>query len=1217
MKVWELNAKHVEDLQGGDGGAFRDFVNRILFAHATSCGIPSSAISTDSKNVSDGGVDSEINLGAPTDTRNRLRDKTCWQFKATAHTSVTEPQLQEEVSKDYSSALIKKGYAYRFCIADTVTAEKKARWETVLNEKIKQINPAAPTAQVLTSTCLAEWASQFPASFLFRIPVDRFLHLDAWGKAIVLQTKKYVPVPNWKIIADQIAQHVDFSKPAGSLIFPIHGDAGIGKTRLTYESLAALPNSKALVLYTSDEDAAINLAHYLASLQNGYAILVVDECSLEARHKIQECLRGNESRIRVITISNFVRVTSSPEPTLEKMSNDAVEKILKENFPSVADEQLRAAVSLAGGFIKIAADICQNDIPGGLVTAEEYYLYRIPDEDTRKVVEAISLVKKVGFTGDVAKEFDDLCELVGIQPQAAKRRAKDLKDSLGFVAIGGRYFYITPEAIARVALQNAWKHWVADNPFEFFTRIPGSLLDTFQARIAHSGNAEFRQATAKYFDNWMAEFSPEDLSDKKKVDRLIALIDTDPVRFLPKLRVLVENATPEELLANTGYGTGAWGPRRYLVWLCERLANFPEFFEACEEILLKFALYETEPGIGNNATATWDHFFVIFLSGTSVSYLERIKILRKRLVSSSADEAKLALNALKGIFEDHAFHMLGPAVIAGRIPPKDWQPPNRREYLECYESAFELYEAIIADNPVLRDEAVNEITKQAYWFLRKGFAENVIKLLRPPRINVEKLPKVIESIDLFLGFKKDQDDSQKFQEDYCDKVRAWKDSLTPNTFHAKLITLISRTRNLYDPERKVEWESEARELVAAIFSDPKILENEFEWLTGKDTFGCGQFGFEIGKSDANATLFESILGRRPVPNLSFCRGYIIGLVQTFPKYNARLNEFLDILEREDALHAFDLASTLPNETDAFGRWKRLYDGGHIPAHTIRNLVFNSGPNGIAYEHFKDVLTRLLAADPTQRDNAANAAIDMLFRWIYAAKHNNSVIPTDDAELWQLISSVLKWDFNDSRNQYEWNEVLTVYFSINPGDAIAIAAESLKEDLSLHDYGEQLLAIAAKSQPNLVMEIVGKIMLDTKDGWKLQIRGIQGILSSVSQESVLRWLDKTQNEGAYKIAGSLPRPYVDAAGNAVVPPLTLAVLERFSDDPKVTRAFICTSGIQSFSGDIAGQKMEAAKKAEKFLQHRLAAIREWATVEKESSEAMARRFRQEDEEMRIH
>jgi hypothetical protein len=1217
MKAWELNATQVEALQGTDGGPFRDFVNRILYAHAATCGIPSSAISTDSRNVSDGGVDSEVSQAAPNDVRNRLRDKTCWQFKATSHTSVSETKLQEEVGKDYSSALLKKGYAYRFCIADTLTAEKKARWEAVLNEKIKQINPSAPSAQVLTSTCLAEWASQFPALLLSQIPVERFLHLGAWGRSIILQTKKYVPVANWKNIAEQIALHIDYSKPASALIFPIHGDAGIGKTRLVYESLSASPDSKSLVIYTNDEDDALNLAHFLASSQDRYAILVVDECSPQVRYKINECLRGNESRVRAITISNFVRNTSSPEPTLEKMPDDAVEKILKENFPDVSDEQLRAAVSLAGGFIKIAADICQNNITGGLINAGEYYHYRIPDQDTRKVVEAISLVKKVGFNGDSAKEFDELCELVGIPVDDAKRRAKDLKDSLGFVAIGGRYFYITPEAIARVALQNAWNYWIKDNPSNFFKRIPGSLLDAFQTRVAHSGSEEFRAATARYFTDWMAGFTAEDLSDKKKVDQLIALVDTDPVKFLPALRRMVENAKPDELIANTGYGTGAWGPRRYLVWLCERLAGFREFFDDCESILFKFALYETEPGIGNNATAIWNQFYNLLLSGTSVSYLERIKILKRRLASSSIDEAKLALGGLKGIFNDHAMRTLGPAVVAGRIPPKDWEPQNNNEYWKCYEAAFELYEQIIVGNEPLKDEALNEISKQVFWFLRRGFADSLIALLRKPRISDDRLPQIVEAVDLFFSLEKEQGERQKIPKEYYDKVRSWKSSLTTNTFRAKLVSLVGRYRLIYEAERKAEWEIEAKDLVSAILADPKLLESEFAWATGKDSYGCGQFGFELGKADADAILFELILSRKPIINFSLTRGYIIGLLQSFSKHSVRLNEFLDSLEINDAPLAFDFASTLPIETKAFERWKRLYDSGRIPAQTIRALAFNVGPNGFGKDHLREVLTRLVSVELSQQEKADSAAVDIFFRWIQAAKINKDTVNADDSDLWQLISQILRRDSVSGHfSEYEWGEILKVYIFINPSDAVSIAAESLKAELSLHDYGESILTLAATAQPELVMNTIGKIILDPKDGWKLQMRGIQKILNAVTQESVLKWLEETKHEGASKIAGSLPRPYVDDSGSAIVPPLTLAVLERYSDDPKVVRAFICTSGIRSFSGDIAAQKLQEAKRAEKFLQHPLAAIREWAAIEKQSSEEMAARYRQQDEEMRI-
>lgn len=64
----------------------------------------------------------------------------------------------------------------------------------------------------------------------------------------------------------------------------------------------------------------------------------------------------------------------------------------------------------------------------------------------------------------------------------------------------------------------------------------------------------------------------------------------------------------------------------------------------------------------------------------------------------------------------------------------------------------------------------------------------------------------------------------------------------------------------------------------------------------------------------------------------------------------------------------------------------------------------------------------------------------------------------------------------------------------------LAAESLKEDLSLHDYGEQLLILAAKAQPDLVMEAVGKIILGAKDDWKLQIRDIQNILTGNPEQA---------------------------------------------------------------------------------------------------------------------
>jgi len=200
VNFWSIEPKHVELLQGGDGGQFRDFVNRIIRAEAYIHGIPDSAIATDSTNAADGGVDCKVSEAAPMDSGNRLRERTCWQYKAMDHSKITENILRKEVKKPFCAALLREGYAYRLCIADSLTPEKKTKWEALLKDEIQKINPSSPDPQVLTSQCLAEWATRFPAIITAQMDYYGFWHIENWGKGIVTLTREYVPVPIWESI---------------------------------------------------------------------------------------------------------------------------------------------------------------------------------------------------------------------------------------------------------------------------------------------------------------------------------------------------------------------------------------------------------------------------------------------------------------------------------------------------------------------------------------------------------------------------------------------------------------------------------------------------------------------------------------------------------------------------------------------------------------------------------------------------------------------------------------------------------------------------------------------------------------------------------------------------------------------------------------------------------------------------------------------------------
>lgn len=1215
MQFWSISSRDVELLKGGDGADFRDFVNRLICSHLATLGIPTSTLATDSRNVADGGVDTEVRRGDSGDPRNYVRQPTCWQFKATSHTQISELDLRNEIKKAYSAKLIQAGYGYRFCIADSVTAEKQATWEDILKEEAEKLCPMGPVPLVLTATSLAEWASQFPAIVCSFKNQNSFRHLHDWRRNITAVTKRYVPVSVWEQTRLEILRHVDFRGATKSIVFPVHGDAGIGKTRLVFETLFQLPEASSLVIYSNDEQAAQGFASFLSKQPEQYAILVVDECSLESRMRIENDLRGHEHRVRVIAIANYSRPNSSPEASLRRMPNETVEGILAENFPEVNADDRRVAVHFSGGFVKIAADICQLGLQKGLQSATDYYDLRVDDVESQRVMEAISLVLKIGFCGEVSRQFDDLCSLTGLKPEVAKRCAKKLKESPGFVAIGGRFFYTTPEAIARVSLERAWKHLVADNPQKFFSGIPPSLIGQIQARVAHSGSPAFRSAIAHYFRDWTEQLVSADLGNREIVERLVALVETNPSFFLPRLVHLVEGATPEELLASTGNWSD--GSRRVLVWLCERLSSFPETFFDVERILFRLALFESEHHIGNNATSTWCGLYAIYLSGSALPYQDRLGIIDRLLHSKVIQEARLALQALGNIFETHATRMVGPTLVAGRVPPEDWSPRTQREEAQCFQKAFALYEKILADAAhLLHDEAYTVIISQISWFIARGHLTDLRHLLALKPIGLENLAKTLESIDMFLLHL--PDDEPEIRPGYASEVEQWRKSLIPSDFHANLVSVLGRSpHHMHDGTQGQQWVEQIAAIAMDFCRDHSLLESELQWLEGNEAQSAMLLGEQIGSLDADATLLRTIIYHPAAQNLGLSRGYVVGLIQAWPNQILMLNQFLDWLEDSDPALSFGYAILKPNETNAIERWRRLVDTSRIPAHFIRGLIYSFRPHGPNLLHYKIVLPRLIRAMSPSDADVVSAALQFVHSWIQQSASSTDFSNPEHAEIWEAIGTILECSSErDPMAQHYWREAMKIYLKVNRTHSVTIAIKSLIEDLTIAEAAEQILLTIAKQDPALVVNALGSKLLEEKSSWKLQVRGFRPILEIVPSEVVMDWLHHTKVQGARKIVRSLPKPTVDEHGELIVPEVTLSVLEMFGDDADVANGFMVESGFRSYSGNITYQKLNEAEVASRFITHPNRAIRTWAQFTKTSSEQEAEYWRQGSEEDQI-
>jgi len=1230
--MWKISALDVIHLGRSPGGnCFTEFVSDLIHSQAFICGSYQSEIRTNLRtNIPDGGVDAEVCKPIPTDTIGWLKDfPTIWQYKATEARNISKDQLKEEINKCYVADRIREGYAYRLCICDDLPPSKKEGWEQFLTNCIHEINPDAPKARILAASDIATWANSFPALVLrYFHPqlATSCLHLDKWKKNITDVTPEFVPVPAWNKASDMIKHHIDFMKEVPDVVLPISGEAGVGKTRLVYECLASFEGARNFVIYADDEQKALELARLLANDSSLKAILVADECSINTRVHLNEVLRGAKERVRVIAIDNSGERPSCwevPEIWLERIPREIVEKILAKNYPEVPEERRRAYADLAGGFVRLAADLCRYDrviasaagyIGPALGSIRDYLRARVTNEELR-VLKALSLVTKVGMKGDVAQQLDDLCNLVDIDVQHFRDIANRLHDGPGFVARAGRFFYVTPEVIAQIGFDLAWLHWARD-PQEFLQRIPQSLLEPFLKRVARSASNRVRQTVGDFFRGWANSVVPGQLASVETVDRFVTLVEVDPRTYLPTLRRIVEESTREDLTAITGDSIGGrWGPRRSLVWLAEHMAAFPEHFEDAERILLRLALAESEPKIANNATAIWKQLFRIFLSGTAIPFVERLHKLEERIFSDDKEISSLAIDALDGVFTPHGMRIAGPPVVAGRILPMEWRPKTHKEYKECMDAAVTLLQKVA-------DQASSELQKKARdiaidharTLLTFGYLTEM-KVLFPNTILDDELRiRLIEAVNKFLHY---EPEVAHLSEAYVAEVEKWLKTLNPSDFHGKVVTLVGVDpwyhSSMGDEEK---WKSELHSLAIECLKNPDLLRHEIKWLCSEYAKSAILFGEELGKLDKDAIFLDLLLeSSLHFQSMGLARGYIYGLLGAFPDLRDRVNIWIDKIQDKAPELAYELFMAGGDMTKALKRTLQLFDSGKLPVTYFGGFLIGIGSRPLSEEEIKQLLFRLIKVSEQGDTTAKQIAIKMVAFRLKDENRGKTILEHSGVQslVWRLMELTAKDGGGES---YWWALVLKTLAMYDTDRAVKIAALGLVgESLSHMEGCEKILITFAQRDPEIVMKRVGEVILDDRYGWHFYIHVYRALVQALPVQTVKKWIKKHGVEAARRLARHLPVPYVDSDGKAIVPPLTEFVLETFEDDDQTFREFCAgVHGLQLYSGDIAAQHEKEAEVARKFLDHPLRRVREWAQIELESSLREAEEWHQIDEEM---
>ncbi len=1238
--MFRVSARQIRGLQGSGGEPFTAFVDDLLRSHCKLGGLTDAQVHTNLRiNLPDGGLDTTVDAGLVSDPTGWLPHPTAWQYKATDFPDVRLAELfKGDAVKDH----IARGYAFRLAVADSIPPDKRLEWDAALTQKAREILLASPEARVVSADDIAAWASRLPGLVMrhFLPGVDQVARsLEAWRASAIASTPQYVGVDAWKPVMANLAQHANLSRAANAAVLPVQGDAGVGKTRMVCEVVSELAEARSLVVYCVGETDALRIASELANDADALAILIADECPVEGRFKLEAILAGHRGRIRVIAIDVTTerRAGVQPELVVAKMSRETLNVVLDINFPQVPHDRRRAYAALAEGFPQLAADLCKHDhmiaAAGGPVPhvpgVEEYLHIRLTKAQFEALA-ALSLVPKIGYASDVRAEFDELCSFLTIPPKPTETSLHEIHDGPGFVGRSSRYMYVTPELVAQVAVRDAYRRW-APEPRVFFDKLPPSLFPLIVERVHRSAPEEVRLACAAHFRNWALGLTPQALADDESVSQLVQLVETIPAQYLPLVTQLVE-AAPLELLAqqsSTGRAWRGWGPRRAIVWLAERFAQFPQHFADAERVLLRLALAESEPQISNNATAIWVQLHRILLSGTAIAFAARLANLRAQVLGDDESVRALALLALDNVFEVHASRTLGPAVVAGMVPPSEWRPRDQRELQDCFRAALELVMEMTASGGALRSSAHRIAIDHLRTLIGRGFIKETKEILADASNTDTTLVGVVEAIDQSLAYDfADESDAT------ARELLNWREQLATSNLHARIVASVGKgewdASRVHAAVRGREAGSatddpfvrELESLAILMVQEPVLLLAELPWLTSEHARSAGEFGRVLGRVDKQGVLLDhliSVAQKQPTPAL--VRGYVHDLVAQSDEHTARVNAFIDEAEATAPELAATLAISGGTPLRPFERALRLFDAGRLGTVYLADYNFATGRRtDLPLSTLVPLVSRLAKAAVAGDEVAERLGFDAIaLRFPYEPTIEQPDELRQSPELRAAAWALLEARPGGSPPRVHWMSSLLV--ALGRGEPLRAARHAagllVGDNFAARDEGARALQLLAVTHATEVMEALGETILDEK-GWKFYVGAHDDLLSSLPPAVVIEWLKKAGAEAARRVVRHVPAPYVAADGTPTVPPLTEWILTQFEDDDRTFREFCAgVHNLQMYSGDIAAEHEAEAEVARKFLNHPLRRIREWAAIEERQSAQEAEWHRREQEEFDLH
>lgn len=737
--------------------------------------------------------------------------------------------------------------------------------------------------QIYDGEKIADWTNQFPAAALYVCEcIGRSVLRGAhtWGEWEKYHDNTFFSDEGLQDIITGIRKNISGKQKVVRII----GNSGLGKTRVALEAFRpprllsddispddiVQSGLSADVVYFENAEDVENLISAIRNWRNNKlsGTIIVDECDCETHDRLAKEIKHPESCFSLLSIdyTDACGIRGDPVYKLQPVSNDIIEKIVLEIFPGLPKPDVRRIVDFTQGYPQIAVLIAQDRIAGaesiGTIT-KEYLIDRLisgrekPTDIQMKVITACSLFTEFGAKDDLCSHAEFIANhICKISTDDFESTVKQIKSERGIIEERGRYFRVTPPPLA-VTLATKWWKYCSDNQAKELLLghdIPEGLVNPLCNQFRYINLEPEIDELTKELCGKRRPFGQAEILNSERGSRIFrSIAEVNPPAATDALYRCFGDAD-KALIKQIIPG------RRNLVWALENLCFWENTFTKAANLLLKFAVSETEPGLENNATGQFYQLFHYQLSGTQAPPNIRLNVIDNGLATNDPEFQIICIIALGHALQTHNFSRIGGVEIQGsRYPKKDWRPKTWKEVFDYWDGALLRLKKYASNNDSIGELARSQIEKSIrgiLWYGQLEILDDVIFSICEKRGYF--WPEVLTTLNWFIIHHE-----KEIPEDAKTRLNDWIQKLGPQSIidkaHLKIINPEKYTP--YDGSNYYEKvNTEIIEFAKDLSSKPKDLYLVLKLLSRTPSTQGHQFGYALCNcTDDKDTIFNTLI----------------------------------------------------------------------------------------------------------------------------------------------------------------------------------------------------------------------------------------------------------------------------------------------------------------------------------------------------------------------